>query len=146
MNDFMTHSDGGGGFSISRRCGPVRHLCNRPLLSRTLKASRAMEPEHDNVGYVFLFASPSQSGRYVLNSWASSGLRGNHSRHATLENRISVHATKTITDAEANFEEAWKREVQMYHKEVKQRVRRLDIAIIYVSGTRFAFGGYLIHY
>ena len=66
--------------------------------------------------------------------------RGNHSRHATLENRISVHATKTITDAEANFEEAWKREVQMYHKEVKQRVRRLDIAIIYVSvGTRFAF-------
>lgn len=66
--------------------------------------------------------------------------RGDHSRHATLENRISVHATKTITDAEANFEEAWKREVQMYHKEVKQRVRRLDIAIIYVSaGTRFAF-------
>ena len=64
--------------------------------------------------------------------------RGNHSRHATLENRISVHATKTITDAEANFEEAWKREVQMYHKEVKQRVRRLDNAIIYVSGTRFA--------
>lgn len=66
--------------------------------------------------------------------------RGVHSRHATLENRISVHATKTITDAEANFEEAWKREVQMYHKEVKQRVRRLDIAIIYVSGTRFTFG------
>ena len=70
-------------------------------------------------------------------SWS----RGHHSRHATLENRISVHATKTITDAEANFEEAWKREVQMYHKEVKQRVRRLDIAIIYVSGTRFALGG-----
>jgi len=66
--------------------------------------------------------------------------RGDHSRHATLENRISVHATKTITDAEANFEEAWKREVQMYHKEVKQRVRRLDNAIIYVSGTRFAPG------
>ena len=63
--------------------------------------------------------------------------RGNHSRHPTLENRISVHATKTITDAEANFEEAWKREVQMYHKEVKQRVRRLDNAIIYVSWTRF---------
>ena len=64
--------------------------------------------------------------------------RGDHSRHATLENRISVHATKTITDAEANFEEAWKREVQMYHKEVKQRVRRLDNAIIYVSRARFA--------
>ena len=53
------------------------------------------------------------------------------------ENRISVHATKTITDAEANFEEAWKREVQSYHKEVKQRVRRLDFAIIYVSGGQW---------
>lgn len=63
-----------------------------------------MEPEHDNSG-----------------------------RHATHENRISVHATKTITDAEANFEEAWKREVQSYHKEMKQRVRRLDIAIIYAT-------------
>ena len=67
-------------------------------------------------------------------------LRGDHSRHATHESRISVHATKTITDAEANFEEAWKREVQMYRKEVKQRVRGLDIAIIYVSGTRFTVG------
>ena len=66
--------------------------------------------------------------------------RGAHSRHATHENRISVHATKTITDAEANFEEAWKCEVRSYHKEVKQRVRRLDVAIIYVSGIRFAFG------
>lgn len=63
-----------------------------------------MEPEHDNTG-----------------------------RHAIHENRISVHATKTITDAEANFEEAWKREVLLYHKEVKQRVRRLDIAIIYAT-------------
>jgi len=94
-----------------------------------------MEPEHDNTGYVFLFASPSRGGFYVLNSWSPSLVprRGVHSRHATVENRISVHATKTITDAEANFEEAWKREVQMYHKEVKRRVRRLDIAIIYVS-------------
>ena len=98
-----------------------------------------MEPEHDNTGYV-LFASQSQGGRYVLNFIGFFWPRGGHSRHATHENRISVHATKTITDAEANFEEAWKREVQMYHKEVKQRVRRLDIAIIYVSGTRFTVG------
>jgi hypothetical protein len=97
-----------------------------------------MEPEHDNTGYVFLFASP--PSKWILRTeligffW----FHGVHSRHATHENRISVHATKTITDAEANFEEAWKREVQSYHKEVKQRVRRLDFAIIYVSGTRFA--------
>lgn len=96
-----------------------------------------MEPEHDNTGYV-LFASPAQSGCYVLNIVGCFWFRGAHSRHATHENRISVHATKTITDAEANFEEAWKREIQSYHKEVKQRVGRLDFAIIYVSGTRFA--------
>ena len=91
------------------------------------------------MGYVFLFASLSYSGGVTYLAHGLFLVHGNHSRHATLESRISVHATKTITDAEANFEEAWKREVQMYHKEVKQRVRRLDIAIIYVSGHRTRF-------
>ena len=73
---FMSHFDGVEGFIISRPCSPLRNLCNHPLLSRTLKAPRAMEPEHDNMGYVFLFASSSQSGCYVLNSWTSSGPAG----------------------------------------------------------------------
>ena len=99
-----------------------------------------MEPEHDNMGYVLIRLASKWMLRtkLMVSFWS----RGDHSRHATLENRISVHATKTITDAEANFEEAWKREVQMYHKEVKQRVRRLDNAIIYVSWTRFMLAGH----
>lgn len=58
MGHCISLLDGGGGFTISHPCGRVGYLCNHPLFSRSLKASNPMEPEHDNTGYVFLFASP----------------------------------------------------------------------------------------